>query len=139
AEGRVGFENMAEVHNTLSEDLSFRRVIRLAENIDGCALYMMHVSAATGAAAIAESRARGYPIYGETLHQYMLFTSEDYQRPNGQIYHTYPSLKSRADQEALWRGTRGGSSSSGATDEICCTPAVKPQGKRVDDTTGGHS
>ena len=25
-EGRVGFENLAEVHNTLSEDLSFRRV-----------------------------------------------------------------------------------------------------------------
>src|SRR5690606_4112887 len=139
AEGRVGFENMAEVHNTLSEDLSFRRVIRLAENIHGCALYMMHVSAATGVAAIAESRARGYPIYGETLHQYMLFTSEDYKRPNGQIYHTYPSLKSRADQEALWRGTRDGSINSVATDEICCTLAVKVQGKRIDDTTGGNS
>jgi dihydropyrimidinase len=29
-EERTGFENMAEVHNTLSEDLSFNRVIRLA-------------------------------------------------------------------------------------------------------------
>ena len=44
-EGRVGFENMAEVHNTLSEDLSFRRVMRLAERVPGTALYMMHVSA----------------------------------------------------------------------------------------------
>lgn len=139
AEGRVGFENMAEVHNTLSEDLSFRRVIRLAENIEGCALYMMHVSAATGVSAIAESRARGFPIYGETLHQYMLFTSEDYKRPNGQIYHTYPSLKARADQDALWRGTRDGSINAVATDEICCTLAVKVQGKRIDDTTGGNS
>src|SRR5215831_7976386 len=48
-EDRVGFENMAEVHNTLSEDLSFNRVIRLAENVEGAALYMVHVSAATGA------------------------------------------------------------------------------------------
>ena len=32
-EGRTGFENMAEVHNTLSEDVSFRRVIRLAEKV----------------------------------------------------------------------------------------------------------
>src|SRR6185312_8953941 len=32
-EQRTGFENMAEVHNSLSEDLSFRRVIRLAESI----------------------------------------------------------------------------------------------------------
>ena len=40
-EKRTGFENMAEVHNTLSEDLSFNRVIRLAENVEGAALYMM--------------------------------------------------------------------------------------------------
>ena len=47
-EGRTGFENMAEVHSVLSEDLSFRRVLRLAENVEGTALYMMHISAATG-------------------------------------------------------------------------------------------
>ncbi|HEX3537768.1 MAG TPA: amidohydrolase family protein, partial [Stellaceae bacterium] len=41
-EGRTGFENMAEVHNTLSEDLAFNRVIRLASNIEGCSLYMLH-------------------------------------------------------------------------------------------------
>ena len=51
-EGRTGFENLAEVHNTMSEDLSFRRIIRLAEHVDGTPLYMMHVSAATGVAAI---------------------------------------------------------------------------------------
>ena len=103
-ENRTGFEHMAEVHNALSEDLSFRRIIRLAENIEGMALYMMHVSAAAGVEAIAESRARGYPIYGETLHQYLLYTSEDYKKPNGQIYHTYPSLKSKRDQQGLWDG-----------------------------------
>ncbi|MEO8714961.1 MAG: hypothetical protein ABI369_08105, partial [Acetobacteraceae bacterium] len=32
-EERTGFANMAEVHNTLSEDISFRRVIRLAEKV----------------------------------------------------------------------------------------------------------
>jgi len=31
-EGRVGFEHLAEVHNRLSEDLSFRRILRLARN-----------------------------------------------------------------------------------------------------------
>lgn len=138
-EGRTGFENMAEVHNVLSEDISFRRVIRLAENIEGTALYMMHVSAASGVQAIAESRARNFPIYGETLHQYMMYSSEDYRRPNGQIYHTYPSLKSKADQAALWRGTAEGTIHSVATDEVCCTLSVKVQGKRIDDTTGGNS
>ncbi|HYZ20544.1 MAG TPA: hypothetical protein VE690_00170, partial [Rhodopila sp.] len=108
-EGRVGFENMAEVHNTLSEDVSFRRIIRLAEKVAGTALYMMHVSAGTGVSAIREARARGTPIYGESLHQYMLYTNEDYRRPNGQIYHTYPSLKPAAEQAELWRGTLDGS------------------------------
>ncbi len=137
-EGRVGFENMAEVHNALSEDLSFRRVLRLAE-AEGTPLYMMHVSAATGVQAIREARAKGGPIYGETLHQYMLYTSEDYRRPNGQIYHTYPSLKSPADQAALWAGTLDGAINCVATDEICCTLKVKTIGNRIDDTTGGNA
>ena len=93
--------------HALSEDLSFRRIIRLAENVERAALYMMHVSARTGVDAIAESRARGFPIYGETLHQYALFTSDDYERPNGQMYHTYPSLKTKADHKALWQGDGG--------------------------------
>ena len=138
-EGRTGFENLAEVHNTMSEDLSFRRIIRLAEHVDGTPLYMMHVSAATGVAAIEAARARGFPIYGETLHQYLMFTHEHYKRPNGQIYHTYPSLKESSDQDALWEGQLRGSISTVATDEICCTLSTKTQGHRIDDTTGGNA
>src|SRR6516225_1598962 len=138
-EGRVAFEHLADVHNALSEDLSFRRVLRLAESVPGTALYMMHVSAATGVAAIAEARKKGLPVYGETLHQYLNYTSNDYRRPNGQIYHTYPSLKSREDQNALWTGTADGSIHTVATDELCCTLKDKTVGKRIDDTTGGNS
>jgi dihydropyrimidinase len=138
-EDRVGFENMAEVHNTLSEDLSFNRVIRLAENVEGAALYMVHVSAATGAAAIAGSRMRGFPIYGETLHQYLLYNAEDYKRPGGQMFHTYPSLKFAKDQEALWAATDHGAIQAIATDEVCCPLQIKLQGRRIDDTTGGNS
>ncbi len=138
-EGRTSFHHMAEVHNALSEDLSFRRIIRLAESVPGTALYMLHTSAASGVAAIREARARGIPIYGESLHQYMLYNSEDYQRPNGQIYHTYPSLKSPADQAALWGGTLDGAINCIATDELCCSLALKTQGVRIDDVTGGNS
>jgi dihydropyrimidinase len=138
-EGRVGFENLAEVHNRLSEDLSFRRILRLAESVPGTALYMMHVSAATGVAAIREARQKQLPIYGETLHQYLLYTSDDYKRPNGQIYHTYPSLKSADDQAALWDGTARDSIHCIATDELCCTLKDKTIGSRIDDTTGGNS
>ena len=139
AQDRVHFQHMAEVHNALSEELSFRRIIRLAENVPGAALYMMHTSAASGVEAIAESRAKGFPIYGETLHQYLMFTEDDYRSANGQIYHTYPSLKSKADQTALWKGMAAGPIHCVATDELCCTLAVKLQGERIDDVTGGNT
>ena len=137
-ENRAGFENMAEVHNAMSEDLSFRRVLGLAKNVPGIALYFMHVSAAFGVEAIREARAKGLPVYGETLHQYLMYTSEDYKRPNGQIYHTYPSIKAQADQDALWAATRDGTLHTIATDEVCCSLKNKTLGKRVDDTTGGN-
>jgi dihydropyrimidinase len=138
-EGRVGFEHLAEVHNRLSEDLSFRRVLRLAGSVPGTALYMMHVSALTGVTAIAEARAKGLPVYGETLHQYLNWSAADYRRPNGQIYHTYPSLKEAEDQRALWDGTTSGVIHCIATDELCCTLKDKTLGSRIDDVTGGNS
>ncbi|HUP93724.1 MAG TPA: amidohydrolase family protein [Burkholderiales bacterium] len=137
-EGRTGFEHLAEVHNALSEQLSFRRVLTLAENVPGITLYFMHVSAASGVHAIREARARGRPVYGETLHQYLMYTQEDYKRPNGQMYHTYPSLKSQQDQDELWSGTVDNTIHTVATDEVCCSLNVKTMGKRIDDTTGGN-
>jgi dihydropyrimidinase len=138
-ENRVSFEHMAEVHNALSEELSFNRVIRLAENVEGAALYMVHVSAATGVAALEASRARGFPMYGETLHQYLMYNAEDYKRPGGQMYHTYPSLKYPEDQKRLWTATNRGAIQVIATDELCCPLRIKLQGSRIDDTTGGNS
>ena len=55
------------------------------------------------------------------------------------IYHTYPSLKSPADQAELWNGTLDGSINSVATDEICCSLQLKTIGDRIDDTTGGNA
>jgi dihydropyrimidinase len=100
---------------------------------------MLHTSAATGVRAIATARAEGVPIYGETLHQYLMYSAEDYKRPNGQIYHTYPSLKFAEDQAALWDGTNYGAIQTVATDEICCPLKYKLQGARIDDTTGGNA
>ena len=130
---------MAEVHNALSEELSFNRVIRLAENVEGAALYMVHVSAATGVAALEASRAKGFPMYGETLHQYLMYNAEDYKRPGGQMFHTYPSLKYPEDQKRLWSATNRGAIQVIATDELCCPLRIKLQGSRIDDTTGGNS
>ena len=106
-EGRTGFEHMAEVHNTLSEDLSFRRVIRLAENVEGMALYMMHVSAATGVQAIRESaRARLARSTARRCTSTCSTRSDDYQpaeRPD--LPHLPVAQVAGATRTALWAGT----------------------------------
>jgi dihydropyrimidinase len=138
AEGRTGTEFLHEAHNNLSEDLSFRRVIRLAE-LTGTAVYLMHVSAHEGVDAIAEARRKGLPVYGETLHHYAAFTHEVYRQPDGPLYHTYPSLKFGEDGESLWRGLVDGSLSTIATDVLFCSRDVKLSGRTIEDTVGGNA
>ena len=137
-EGRWSFENVHLAHTQLSEAISFRRIIGLAERVGG-ALYMVHTSAAEGVSAVAEARARGLPVYGETIQNFNCFTTEDYKRPQGAMYHTYPSLKSEDDRRALWAGLADGTMSTIATDEVCTPLSVKLRGTTIDDVTGGHA
>jgi dihydropyrimidinase len=137
-EGRTGTEYLHEAHPNISEDISFRRVIRLAE-WTGAAVYFMHVSACEGVQAVAEARGKGLPIYGETLHHYASFTSEVYRQPDGPLYHTYPSLKMKEDGEALWQGLIDGRISTVATDVIYCSRELKLGGQSIEDTVGGST
>ena len=137
-EGDTDIRNMPLVHSAMSEDISFRRVLRLARYVEGAAVYFVHVSAAAGVEAIAEARGEGRPVYGETLHHYATFTADAYLRPDGVLYHTYPSLKHEEDRQRLWRGLANGTLSTVATDELCTPRAVKVRSRHVADATGGH-
>jgi dihydropyrimidinase len=137
-ENKWSFENVHLAHNSLSEAVSFRRLINLLERVGGRA-YFMHVSAEEGVRAVREAQSKGLAVYAETLQHYLSFTSEDYRRPNGAMFHTYPSLKSAEDQGALWDGIRQGTIQTVATDEMCTSLEVKLRGHTVDDVTGGHA
>ncbi|MGQ4807866.1 D-hydantoinase [Candidatus Entotheonellaceae bacterium PAL068K] len=137
-QGTYDWTNMHRAHTNMSEDISFRRVIRAAE-WTGAAVYFVHVSAKEGVQAIREARGKGLPIYGETLHNYVSFTADDYQKQDGMKYHTYPSLKSEDDRQALWQGLLQGDLHTMATDEYCTTFELKIEGKNIDNVTGGHN
>ena len=137
-EERIEWWNMPLVHSNESEDVSFRRVLNVAE-WTGSPVYFVHVSARQGIQAIGESRAKGMPVYGETLHNYCCFNADNYQEENGMKYHTYPSLKSEEDRLALWDGIVRGGLNTMATDEYCTSWEVKIAGKTVSDVTGGHN
>ena len=137
-EERTEWWNMPLVHSNESEDVSFRRVIRVAE-WTGSPIYFVHVSAHEGINAIGEARGKGMPVYGETLHNYCCFNADNYKEENGMKYHTYPSLKSEEDRKALWQGIAQRGLHTMATDEYCTSWELKIQGKTVRDVTGGHN
>ena len=137
-EGRTEWPNMPLVHSVESEDMSFRRVLRQAE-WTGAPVYFVHVSARSGVEAIAEARAEGRPVYGETLHNYCCFSQENYHEEFGMKYHTYPSLKSEDDRLALWEAIIGGDLQTMATDEYCTSWETKTIGRTILDVTGGHN
>ena len=137
-EERTEWWNMHMVHSNESEDVSFRRVLRVAE-WTGAPVYFVHVSAKQGVEAIQEARAKGMPVYGETLHNYCCFSAENYREENGMKYHTYPSLKSEEDRLSLWEGIVRGGLSTMATDEYCTSWELKIAGRTISDVTGGHN
>ena len=137
-EGRAGAENIHLARNKLSEDMAFRKVIRLAQHA-GCGLVLLHMTAQEGMAAIREARAQGLPVYGEVLHNYLCFTCEDSQKPQGAMYHTYPFLKYPEDRDALWEGVLKGLLSIASTDDATTSLEVKLSGKTIEDAVGGHN
>ncbi|MGH8012205.1 MAG: amidohydrolase family protein, partial [Candidatus Binataceae bacterium] len=125
------------VHTKLSEGLAFNRIIQLAA-ASGAAVYFVHTSARDGVEAVVEARGHRLPIYSETLHHYALFSAEDYKKPRGFCYHTYPSLKYEDDHKALWQGLVGDGVSTTATDEFPTSLEHKLSGHRIDNVTGGN-
>jgi dihydropyrimidinase len=138
AEGRDQPVNFPLVHSKLSEELAFRHVLRMAERAE-VAVYLLHVSAAEGVAAIAEARSRNLPVYGETLHNYLEFNCGHYSLPEGTAAHTYPSLKYEEDRLELVAAMLDGRLSTTATDHIATSREVKLHGNSVTTVCGGHN
>ena len=70
------------------------------------------------------------PVFGEVLHNYLAFTSEDYAKPDGTLYHNYPPLKSPADQDALWSAIAVGDLDTVASDDFTIPRSSKLSGPR---------
>ena len=137
-EGNDHGYNLHLVHNNISEDIAFRKIIRLAEHTE-TAIYFVHTTAKEGASAIADARSRQLPVYGEALHNYLHFTSDHYKEPEGTAVHTYPAIKFADDRDALQQALVDGTLSTTATDEYTTYKDVKLSGNTVETVCGGHN
>ncbi|MBI4280456.1 MAG: dihydropyrimidinase [Armatimonadetes bacterium] len=111
--GRRSPVDFSHTRPAFAEVEAIRRAIQLAEAA-GCPLYVVHVSTAGGCAAVAEARARGLPITGETCPQYLTLDDGAMAR-FGSLAKIAPPLRAVADRHALWQGlTRGDLSTVGS-------------------------
>jgi Dihydroorotase and related cyclic amidohydrolases len=137
--GRSDGRYMSEVHNSLSEAQAIDRVVAAASMIKGSRVYIMHVSSSLGVDAIVRARRNGVDIHAETLHQFALRTDASYATEDGMLFHTFPSLKTADDNQALWKAVKSRHIEVFATDELCTSRSAKLSGKRIDDMVGGNS
>ena len=137
-EGNDQGYNLHLAHNNISEDIAFRKIVRLAKHTEA-GIYFVHTTAKEGVAAITEARNQQLPVYGETLHNYLEFTCEDYKKPGGTAIHTYPAIKFADDRDALQQGLVEGTLCTTATDEYTTYKDVKLSGNTIDTVCGGHN
>lgn len=137
-DGQEAARNISLARPPLAEEAAIRRMILLSER-SGCPLYVVHVSSTLGIEAIREAKRRGLAVTGEVLHNYLAFTSENYARDEGMIYHNYPPLKSSADQASLWSAIVDGGLDTVASDDFTIPKSAKLSGPMVDNAPGGHN
>jgi dihydropyrimidinase len=111
-EGKTHGAYICEVRGPLVEEAATRRALFLAERA-GSPLYILHMAAGSAIEALAEFRARGLPMYGETLAAYLSFTQDDLwdetpievngkEYARGALYNNYPTPKFGPDRDTCW-------------------------------------
>jgi dihydropyrimidinase len=105
ADGHTAAEWHAHTRPDWAEAEATFRAVALA-GAAGAPLYVVHVTCAKAVDQIAYGRSQGLKVMGETCVQYFFFTVDDLRRPDGAKWVCSPPVRTRADNEALWRAVR---------------------------------
>ncbi len=143
AAGITGPEGHALSRPPDVEGEAANRVIAIARLL-GAPIYIVHVSTAEAADAIAGARAQGQRVYGEVLAQHLLIDESVYRNKDWATAAAYvmsPPFRAKHHQEALWAGLVSGQLQTTATDHCCFCAPQKACGRddftRIPNGTGG--
>lgn len=127
AQGRSDYAVWNESRPPFVEAECMRRAIYLAKTA-GCRLYIPHITIAEGVDIVAQARAEGVDVVGETCPQYLTHNGE----APAQIFLDHPAtanvnppLRDKACNERLWRGIAEGSIQTVGSDLAPTTLAMK--------------
>src|SRR5437899_132940 len=76
-------------------------------------------------AALAEAKARGLRVYGETRPLYLYLTRDRFERPDAALWVGQPPLREREDVDAMWDALRSGLLDTVGTDHYPHSRAAK--------------
>ena len=107
-----------------AEDVAIRGATQLAAKT-GAALYFVHLSSRVAVAALAEAKARGLVVFGETRPLYLYLTRERFERPDAALWVGQPPLRERDDVDAVWDALRLGVLDTVGTDHYPHRRAAK--------------
>lgn len=136
-QGKTHGAYIVETRPPLVEEAAMRRALLLAER-SGCLLYVLHIAAGSAVRALAEARARGLPVYGETLTPYLSFTADQlWENP---LVSNYPVPKYAEDQAVLWQALADDSLQTVGSDHFSTTRDDHySMGDTVDSMMAGHA
>jgi dihydropyrimidinase len=72
-------------------------------------LYVVHMNAAGEVDQLEYARQKGVKVMGETCPQYLFFTEDDLNKPDGAKYVCSPPLRTPRDHQRLWEGIKNAS------------------------------
>jgi dihydropyrimidinase len=71
-------------------------------------LYIVHMNAGGEVDMLEYARQQGLPVMGETCPQYLFFSIENLQRPDGSKWICSPPMRTADDNARLWKGLQSG-------------------------------
>jgi allantoinase len=105
------------------EDAAIALLIRLGRET-GCAVHVVHLSAASSLPQLERAKADGVRITAETCPHYLCLDAESV--PDGATeFKCAPPIREHDNREALWRGLERGVIDFVVSDHSPCTPALK--------------
>ncbi len=131
AEGVLGPRGHVLARPPACEEEATFRCVTMAEVLD-VPLYVVHVSAAGAAEAIARARRKGVRVVGETLPNFLFIDASVYERPDFDVAAGHvmsPPYRPKEHQAGLWKALEEGGLSTTGTDHCCFTTAQKQAGR----------
>lgn len=108
------------------EEAAIALLIRLCRET-GCAVHIVHLSAASAIPSLRAARAEGLPITVETCPHYLCLCAEEVPR-DATLFKCAPPVREAANREGLWAALREGVIDLVVTDHSPCTPDLKAGG-----------